>query len=264
MKVALINYQLFKIKHMKKITLLIALLTLSISFGQNLIINGDFETGAKAPWLGYKNGIQANTFDAAYGSWLGKVENSDGSLFQAVTVVPTKTYNVTFDYYWILNNNPAAMNVSIKDTPSGAGANLDLSNSDNKFPLETDTETWFSTSFSFVATTASARIVFFKGTNKAPFRLDNVVISEQATASVDDLEQFNFKSYPNPAKNNVYLSAAKNINRIEVYNLLGQKVLYKNVDSKSINLDISNLSKGIYSIKTFIEGNTGTSNFIKI
>ena len=42
---------------MKKITLVLSLLISTLGFGQNLITNGDFETGEVAPWEAYKNRV---------------------------------------------------------------------------------------------------------------------------------------------------------------------------------------------------------------
>ncbi|GAA4279625.1 T9SS type A sorting domain-containing protein [Gaetbulibacter aestuarii] len=250
---------------MKKITFLLILLTAVFGFSQNLISNGDFETGDATGWSGYKNGTVSNTsYDVnIYGQWLGKIENSDGSLFQAVTVVPGETYNVSFDYLWVSNGNTSNMNVTVKDTPSGSGNNLTLSNSDTKYTLNSTNDTWFSGSFSFVATTSDARIVFFKGTNNNPFRLDNVVIENASSLSITDLEKFNFKSYPNPTTNYISLSAAKNIDKIEVYDLLGKQVLTKTIADTRDNVNVSNLAAGLYILKAYIEEAEGTFKFVK-
>jgi hypothetical protein len=252
---------------MKKITFLFTLLTVSFSFGQNEISNGNFEAGDASSWSGYKNGAISNdSYDAAtYGSWLGQIENSDGSLFQAFTSTIGTTYDVTFDYLWINNGNATDMNVTIKGTASGGAPNLTLSNGSDTYPLDNANGpyNWNSGSFSFVATTTISRITFFKGTNRAPFRLDNVSIVVAPTASVEDLAQFNFKSYPNPAKDIINLSAAKNIDKIEIYSLLGQQVKSIPLNSNSAKVNVSGLSKGVYLVKTFIEDAVGTYKFVK-
>ena len=239
---------------MKKITLLFTLLTVSLSFGQNLIVNGDFETGDVAPWGGFKNQVVTDDITS---SLAGNINNGDGSLTQTFTVTPDAMYNVSFDYRWVLAGG-AAMTVLVKD---GATGGSDL----GTFTLNTTVDTWFNGSFSFTAPTGvtTARIIFFKANGNRPLRIDNISITIDNTASVKDLAQFNFRSYPNPANNYIKLSAAKSINKIEVYNLLGQEVLNKDINSKNTEVNISSLSKGVYLVKAFIEDTVGTYKVIK-
>jgi Secretion system C-terminal sorting domain len=76
--------------------------------------------------------------------------------------------------------------------------------------------------------------------------------------------------YPSPATNeiNIYLPKGnyKNL-EVEVYNLLGQKVQYKNsnsLESKKINIQIQNFSKGQYTVLLKEKGVAmGSGRFIK-
>ena len=240
---------------MKKITLLFALLTISVSFGQNLLTNGDFETGDVAPWGGFKNQVVTDDITS---SQSGNINNGDGSLTQNFTVTPDAMYNVAFDYRWV-GAGGAVMTVRVKD---GATGGNDL----GTLVLNTTVDTWFTDgAFSFTAPSgvSTARIIFFKANGNRPLRIDNVSITLDNTASVKDLEQFGFKSYPNPANDYIKLSAVKSINKIEVYNLLGQEVLNKDIDSKNTEVNISSLSKGVYVVKAFIEDAVGSYKFVK-
>lgn len=253
---------------MKKITFLIALLlTVSISFGQELIVNGDFETGTigdpVASWSGFKNRIVNDNLTSSNS---GQVENGDGSLFQVVTVTPGETYDVSFDYRWV--DSAAAnsdMTVRAKDDLAAGKPNLDFTDASNGLTLNTTIDTWFNGSFSLTIPTGvtAVRLLFFKANGNKPLNIDNVSFAIAPTASVKDLEQFSFKSYPNPANDYIKLSAVKNINKIEVYNLLGQEVLIKDIESKNTEVNISSLSKGVYVIKAFIEDAVGSYKFIK-
>lgn len=67
---------------------------------------------------------------------------------------------------------------------------------------------------------------------------------------------------PNPSNGIIYLKAIKTSNSIiTIYNLQGQEVFYKNVDSNSI--DISKLIQGIYIIKLVNSNNIYTNRLIK-
>jgi hypothetical protein len=66
--------------------------------------------------------------------------------------------------------------------------------------------------------------------------------------------------YPNPVKDVLTISSGKKVNSISVYNTGGQ--LVKTVqDTNTVNL--SNLSNGVYVVKTDIEGKIETSKVIK-
>ena len=252
---------------MKKITLLFTLLTISVGFGQELIVNGDFETGTIGDpvpsWNGFKNRI---VNDDLTSSNSGQVENGDGSLYQTVTVTPGQTYDVSFDYRWV--DSAAAnsdMTVRAKDDLAAGRPNLDFTDASNGLTLNTTIDTWFNGSFSLTIPTGVTvvRLLFFKANGNKPLNLDNVSFALAPTASVEDLLKFNFKSYPNPAKDFINLSASKNIDKVEIYSLLGQQVVNRELNSNNTKVHVSSLSRGVYLVKAFIEDAVGTYKFIK-
>ncbi|AXG71438.1 internalin-J [Kordia sp. SMS9] len=82
-----------------------------------------------------------------------------------------------------------------------------------------------------------------------------------SSLSVDDFNSNNkIKIYPNPAKNNLYIESNQQIETIEIYTLLGEKV----VEAKTTTINISNLNSGIYLIKIIsLNRNVLTKKFIK-
>jgi hypothetical protein len=80
-----------------------------------------------------------------------------------------------------------------------------------------------------------------------------------ATASADDYLMDAIIFYPNPTnKNTLYFKTTKDIN-MNIYNALGQIVKSENISENKNNIDISNLSKGIFIIKI----NFGSMNISK-
>ncbi|HLP64975.1 DUF7619 domain-containing protein [Flavobacterium sp.] len=69
------------------------------------------------------------------------------------------------------------------------------------------------------------------------------------------------KYYPNPVKNNLYLSNESIIDTIEVNSILGQVVLRKEVNDLQTEIDFSSLNKGVYFLKIT---SLGESKVIKI
>lgn len=88
---------------------------------------------------------------------------------------------------------------------------------------------------------------------------DGIGIYDSNTASVDSSDFETFKMYPNPTnKNTLYFKTTKDIN-INIYNALGQIVKSENISENKNNIDISNLSKGVFIIKINF-GSTNISN----
>ncbi|MQP52622.1 MULTISPECIES: T9SS type A sorting domain-containing protein [unclassified Flavobacterium] len=86
---------------MKKITFLLSLMTCTLGFAQNLVTNGDFQTGTAAPW--YNNA--ANVVDLGGGNFvneanvLGAGNPWDVNLSQDIVLEDGKTYRFTFDAF---------------------------------------------------------------------------------------------------------------------------------------------------------------------
>ena len=74
------------------------------------------------------------------------------------------------------------------------------------------------------------------------------------TLSSVDFESVKFNYYPNPVFDQLFITADKEINSIEVYNLIGQKLisLYPNVSETSI--DFVNLPNAVYLVKLNANG----------
>ena len=94
---------------------------------------------------------------------------------------------------------------------------------------------------------------------------DNIYFSVDLPTSLGTsrFEKSNLKVYPNPATTNVTIEAYNTIERVSIFNILGQEVLSKNPKANSTSLDISNLQKGTYILRTTSEGKTETTKVLK-
>ncbi len=84
-----------------------------------------------------------------------------------------------------------------------------------------------------------------------------------STLSTAKFDRSSIKMYPNPVKNTLTIEANSAIQKISVYNILGQEVMTKSPKSSSATLQTSALEKGTYIVKTDIDGNISTNKLIK-
>jgi hypothetical protein len=83
---------------------------------------------------------------------------------------------------------------------------------------------------------------------------------DTSTASVDEVFSSEISIYPNPASQFINIESNSKINKVEVFNLLGKRVL-STLNFKN-NLDISSLSKGMYMLKLTSGKSVGSKKLI--
>lgn len=92
--------------------------------------------------------------------------------------------------------------------------------------------------------------------------LGSIVVGEPGTASIDDVFASKVTVYPNPANSFINISSAEAISGVEVYNVIGKRVLQvTNVVNNSV--DVSSLSKGMYILKIASGNSIATKKIIK-
>lgn len=104
--------------------------------------------------------------------------------------------------------------------------------------------------------------------NVQELSVDNILLSEgfingdmeEITLSANNLEfELGFKIYPNPTSNYINVDSKINVDRFEMYDLSGKKVLSANQHEK---INVEGLSKGIYLLKAFSGSNYITKKII--
>ena len=104
--------------------------------------------------------------------------------------------------------------------------------------------------------------VSYEGTGTTLY-VDNVYFYRPATLGVSKFDASNIKMYPNPVRNTLTIEANSAIQKVSVYNVLGQEVMAKSPKSNAATLQTGSLQKGVYMVKTEIDGNVSTSKIIK-
>jgi endoglucanase len=104
---------------------------------------------------------------------------------------------------------------------------------------------------------------FLITSNLGDVYVDNIYLHKNTILANQSFSASNIKMYPNPATNVVNIEALSNIEKVSVYNMLGQEVMAKNNTSQTVVLDVANLQSGIYIVKTVIDGVVSSSRFVK-
>ncbi len=91
---------------------------------------------------------------------------------------------------------------------------------------------------------------------------DNLYIHKN-TLGTTQFETAKVKMYPNPVKNILTIEANSEIQRVSVYNILGQEVLKSSPKSNSATLQTNELKKGVYMVTTEVDGKVSTSKMVK-
>jgi len=92
---------------------------------------------------------------------------------------------------------------------------------------------------------------------------DNVYLHKNTVLGTENFEALKVNLYPNPANNVLNIQSLSNIEKVSVFNILGQEVIAKTPNTELVTLDVSNLQAGIYVVKTSVNGNVSSSKFIK-
>ncbi len=69
------------------------------------------------------------------------------------------------------------------------------------------------------------------------------------------------KIYPNPANTVLNINATSNINRVEVYNMMGQMVGMYEANDVNTQINTSSFANGVYTVKISTENGTSTKKF---
>ncbi len=67
--------------------------------------------------------------------------------------------------------------------------------------------------------------------------------------------------YPNPANNVLNINSTSNINRVEVYNMMGQMVGMYEANDVNTQINTTHFANGVYTVKIETENGTSTKKF---
>lgn len=114
------------------------------------------------------------------------------------------------------------------------------------------------------------KIVFFfdfgnqgDGSANSTYYFDDITFSD--ALSVPTFDSSKVKIYPNPIINQMTIESNSEIEKVSIYNLVGQEVISCQPKTKSFTIQINAIESGVYIAKsTMIDGTESILKFIKI
>jgi uncharacterized delta-60 repeat protein len=88
-------------------------------------------------------------------------------------------------------------------------------------------------------------------------------VTVTVSLGLNELTLSNLRLFPNPVKDRLTISNSSSIEKIELYNLIGQKIFENYFLTDKTNIDLTNYKKGVYLLKIFSEGKVQTNKLIK-
>ena len=284
---------------MKKITLLFALLTISLGFSQNTVTVDVNDT-----WVGYMN-VFDNPSDGTpdcgggfcFGSGWGTadlVASIDGS--SNVTLLPNiNTYNDNpGDGYWRDNDGAGPDGNKIMEAnffvePGGTFNGVDLTFTgevsantiDSRYTVVAFIKTIGGTSFTatqvlpasgtFTVSATGAEIASgivqygftVTGLNANPADDWGSVSVSPATLSTNEFTVSEFSVFPNPATDNWTIKGNQQIMQVEIVDILGKSVLNLNPNNFETTVNASSLNSGLYFARIKTESGINSVKLIK-
>jgi len=101
----------------------------------------------------------------------------------------------------------------------------------------------------------------FANVNTGTYLIDDIKFG--AALSTTKFDKTSLKTYPNPVKNTLNIEANGSIQKVSIYNVLGQEVMSASPKSNTATLQTSELRTGVYMVKTDIDGVITTSKVMK-
>ena len=272
----------------KLLTLVVLLLMTTISFGQNLLTNGDLETWTDATTL---TSFSPSPFTAAIsqettikhgGNYAVKhttpiaivsppTNTSVKIQNETVTIIPGHSYTISFWYldndanaksrpwmYWITSATPA---VTITD------ATTDTSLRPTTY--STDSTDWIQWTTTVTAPATAAKLRFevrsyaigtTVGSGGGIIYYDDFSVIDNSPMATNQNQILGLQVYPNPTKNILNISTDSNSTKtVQVYDMIGKQVINTQIENQ---LNVSNLTTGMYVAKITEDGKTSTTKLV--
>lgn len=188
-------------------------------------------------------------------SVIESVTNMNDEVVLYAYVKNDSTADLTFKWRVISLDSPAGWDVSYCDNTDC----LDLSISNqNTFLLKADSTSILKMAYLPYLTSGVSEIEMSVSIDGVPSSAVTVKYYAEVTSAPVGITTIDTKSlslFPNPATNFIQIKGidnVSNVNSIEVYSIIGKKIMSSTVSSSSdLKVNIQNLDNGVYLVKLF-------------
>ncbi|MCX6287571.1 MAG: T9SS type A sorting domain-containing protein [Bacteroidetes bacterium] len=165
--------------------------------------------------------------------------------------------------HWISPNTGATNSTSFTGLPGGMRDPIN-----NNFRTITENGLWWTSTVSGSNAWSTYMWYLYAGVDHNPgtkkYGFSVRCVKDLAYGMKDINSPGNFKLYPNPSTNRVFIECAENLDiKLFVYNLFGYLVMEQILTKGTNDVDISSLPKGVYILKTSDEREPWQQKMIK-
>jgi|TARA_B110000967_G_scaffold76339_1_gene78969 hypothetical protein len=253
-------------------TLLLVLIT-SVSFGQEMMLNGGLENWDSdtdpTDWTKVENTTKEAT-EVYSGSFSAKHVGGTKDLGQTIAgVVPGDSYTITIWYKVVENDGSDARiwsywkdadNTSVNDSATDGL----LRGPDNNY-LDNNGGAWSKYEVTLTAPAGATQLYFELRTYSGAITYwDALSFFHNTTASIKNNAIEGFATYPNPVTNNIFTvkSNSADTKQVSIFNVLGKRVLLSSISGVKSDIDVSSISAGLYILKVTEGMKTSTSKLV--
>ncbi|WP_299383799.1 T9SS type A sorting domain-containing protein [uncultured Lacinutrix sp.] len=245
---------------MKKIYfLLFTICSLTLSFGQNELSNGSFETWTGTSSTDVPNSWHGDRSSISLSGVLQSTEAQDGSSSVSLNVTGTSHKRFTNEAI-TATNEEYKLSYYYKGNGDLRNAYNDGAYSNYTSYTSVNTTTWTLMEYTFTPDAGNLEVIFsVRNTSGDGVLIDNVVLVPTATLSTQNFEEkATFSMYPNPTSNGfVNIKTSNNAaTQVAVYDILGKQVINTTLNGERLN--VSKLNAGVYAVR-LSQGNTVTT-----
>ena len=97
----------------------------------------------------------------------------------------------------------------------------------------------------------------YVGNDSFALQMDSFLV--EGTLGTDNFENSDIQHFYNPISRRLEINSSKILKKIEIFNLLGQGIISKNIESNSMSIDLSNFENSIYLVRVY--GELGIKSF---
>lgn len=84
-----------------------------------------------------------------------------------------------------------------------------------------------------------------------------------SSTGIGDNPSQSFRMYPNPVSDMLNISNLKGADKVEIFNIVGERVYTGSISGSEYSIDMSGMSKGVYSIQLHSQNGIETAKFMK-